>query len=164
MAAITYSAIESPIRLQPFLIARSDVTLGLAVLGAIVCVGALGAWQAMLHRSILFRKYERVVQDFPGVYRKGCDPDRVDPRPAMCFSERSPNHDRQWSCLEIRTRRSGAGAQHWRVATIIKPGLAREEMLHHCGGSSGADSFDTFVGSDADNEDTFPNPLVGTTC
>jgi peptidoglycan/LPS O-acetylase OafA/YrhL len=129
MAAITYSAIESPIRLQPFLIARSSLTLGLAVLGAIVCVGALGAWQAILHRSILFRKYERVVQDLPGVYRKGCDPDRVDPHPAMCFfgeisQPRSTvvlfgdSHAAQWfpALQEI------ADAQHWRLATIIKPG------------------------------------------
>ena len=107
MAAITYDAIESPIRLWPFLIARSGLTLGVAVLAAILCVGAIGAWRAMLYRSVQFRKYERVVQDFPGVYRKGCDPDRVDPHPAMCFLERSPNHNRQWCCLEIRTRRSG---------------------------------------------------------
>ena len=52
VAAITCSMIESPIRLQPFLIARSGLTLGLAVLGAVVCVGALGAWRAILHRSV----------------------------------------------------------------------------------------------------------------
>lgn len=129
MAAITYSVIESPIRLQPFLIARSGLTLGLAVLCAIVCVGALGAWQAILHRSILFRKYERVVHDYPGVYRKGCAPDRVDPHPAVClFGEISQprstvvlfgdSHAAQWfpALQEI------ADAQHWRLATIIKPG------------------------------------------
>jgi peptidoglycan/LPS O-acetylase OafA/YrhL len=68
MAAITYCAIESPIRLQPFLIARSGLTLGLAVLAAILRVGAIGAWRAILYRSVQFRKYERVVQDFPGAH------------------------------------------------------------------------------------------------
>jgi peptidoglycan/LPS O-acetylase OafA/YrhL len=129
MAAITYSAIESPIRLQPFLIARSGLTLGLAVLGAILCVGAIGAWRAILHRSEQFRKYYRVVQDIPGVYRKGCDPDRADPHPAMCFfgeisQPRSTvvlfgdSHAAQWfpALQEI------ADVQHWRLATIIKPG------------------------------------------
>jgi peptidoglycan/LPS O-acetylase OafA/YrhL len=85
MAAVTYVAIERPIRLQPSLIARSSLTLGLAVLSAILCVGAMGARLAILHRSEQFRKYDRVVQDIPGVYRKGCTPDRPDPHPAMCF-------------------------------------------------------------------------------
>jgi peptidoglycan/LPS O-acetylase OafA/YrhL len=129
MAAVTYGAIESPIRLQPFLIARSSLTLGLAVLSAILCVGAIGAWRAILHRSVQFRKYDRVVQDIPGVYRKGCDPDRADPHPAMCFfgeisQPRSTvvlfgdSHAAQWfpALQEI------ADVQHWRLATIIKPG------------------------------------------
>jgi peptidoglycan/LPS O-acetylase OafA/YrhL len=129
MAAVTYGAIESPIRLQPFLIARSGLTLGLAVLSAILCVGAIGAWRAILHRSEQFRKYYRVVQDIPGVYRKGCDPDRADPHPAMCFfgetsQPRSTvvlfgdSHAAQWfpALQEI------ADVQHWRLATIIKPG------------------------------------------
>ena len=129
MAAITYGAIERPIRLQPFLIARSGLTLGLAALGAIVCVCALGAWREILHRSVLFRKYDRMVQDFPGVYRKGCYPDRVDPHPAMCFfgevsHPRSTvvlfgdSHAAQWfpALEEI------ADTQHWRLATMIKPG------------------------------------------
>jgi peptidoglycan/LPS O-acetylase OafA/YrhL len=129
LAAVTYGAIESPIRLQPFLIARSGLTLGLAVLGAILCVGAIGAWRAILHRSEQFRKYYRVVQDFPGVYRKGCDPDRADPHPAMCFfgeisQPRSTvvlfgdSHAAQWfpALQEI------ADVQHWRLATLIKPG------------------------------------------
>jgi peptidoglycan/LPS O-acetylase OafA/YrhL len=129
MAAVTYGAIESPIRLQPSLIARSGLTLGLAALGAILCVGAIGAWRAILHRSEQFRKYNRVVQDIPGVYRKGCDPDRADPHPAMCFfgeisQPRSTvvlfgdSHAAQWfpALQEI------ADVQHWRLATIIKPG------------------------------------------
>lgn len=129
MAAVTYGAIESPIRFQPFLIARSGLTLGLAMLGAILCVSAFGAWRAILDHSEQFRKYEHVVQDFPGVYRKGCDPDRTDPRPAMCFfgeisQPRSTmvlfgdSHAAQWfpALLQI------ADAQHWRLATIIKPG------------------------------------------
>jgi peptidoglycan/LPS O-acetylase OafA/YrhL len=129
LAALTYSAIESPIRLQPFLIARSGLTLGLAVLGAILCVGAIGAWRAILHRSEQFRKYARVVQDFPGVYRKGCDPDRADPRPEICFFGDisqpqstvvlfGDSHAAQWfpALQEI------ADVQHWRLATIIKPG------------------------------------------
>jgi hypothetical protein len=129
MAAITYVAIENPIRFQPFLIARSGLTLGLAVLGAIVCIGALSAWRALLHRSVVFRKYDHIVQDFPGVYRKSCAPDRTDPHPAMCFfgeisHPRSTivlfgdSHAAQWfpALQEI------ANVQHWRLATIIKPG------------------------------------------
>ena len=129
MAAMTYIAIENPIRFQPFLIARSGLTLGLAVLGAIVCIGALGTWRVILHRSVVFRKYDHVVQDFPGVYRKSCAPDRTDPHPAMCFfgeisHPRSTivlfgdSHAAQWfpALQEI------ADVQHWRLATIIKPG------------------------------------------
>ena len=129
MAAVTYGAIESRTRFQPILIARSGLTLGLAVLGAISCVGAFGAWRATLFSSEQFRKYHRVVQDFPGVYRKGCDPDRADPRPAMCFfgeisQARSTmvlfgdSHAAQWfpALLQI------AAVQHWRLVTIIKPG------------------------------------------
>jgi peptidoglycan/LPS O-acetylase OafA/YrhL len=131
MAAMTYASIENPIRFQPFLIARSGLTLGLAALAAILCVGAIGAWQAILYRSVQFRKYETVIQDFPGVYRKGCDPDRTDPHPAMCFfgeisQPRSTmvlfgdSHAAQWfpALQEI------ADAQHWRLATIIKPGCS----------------------------------------
>jgi peptidoglycan/LPS O-acetylase OafA/YrhL len=129
MAAVTSGAIESPIRFQPFLIARSGFTLGLALLGAILCVGVFGGWRAILHRSEQFRKYERVIQDFPGVYRKGCDPDRADPHPATCFfGETSQplstvvlfgdSHAAQWfpALQEI------ADVQHWRLATFIKPG------------------------------------------
>ena len=129
MAAVTTGAIESPIRFQPFLIARSGLTLGLSALSAILCVGAFGAWRAILHRSEQFRKYYLVVQDFPGVYRRGCDPDRADPRPAMCFfgDTSQPqstmvlfgdSHAAQWfpALKEI------ADVQHWRLATIIKPG------------------------------------------
>ncbi len=139
LAAVTYVAIENPIRFQPFLIARPGLTLGLAVLSAIVCVGAIGAWGAILHRSAQFRKYDRVVQDIPGVYRKGCNPDRPDPHPAVCFfGETSQpqatvvlfgdSHAAQWfpALQEI------ADAQHWRLATIIKPGCIplsiREEI------------------------------------
>jgi peptidoglycan/LPS O-acetylase OafA/YrhL len=129
MATVTYGAIEGPIRYQPFLVARTGLTLGLAVLGAILCVGAMGAWRAILYRSEQFRKYDRVVQDFPGVYRKGCDPDKADPHPAMCFFGEisqpqstmvlfGDSHAAQWfpALEEI------ADVQHWRLATIIKPG------------------------------------------
>jgi peptidoglycan/LPS O-acetylase OafA/YrhL len=129
LAAVTYVAIESPIRFQPFLIARSGLTLGLAALSAILCIGAIGAWGAILHRSAQFRKYDRVAQDIPGVYRRGCNPDRPDPHPAVCFfGETSQpqstvvlfgdSHAAQWfpALQEI------AKAQHWRLATIVKPG------------------------------------------
>ena len=139
IAAATYGAIEAPIRFQPFLIARSGLTLGLAALSAIFCVGALGAWRVILGHSELFRKYECVVEDIPGVYRKGCDPDKTDPHPAICFfgdvsQPRSTvvlfgdSHAAQWfpALEEI------ADAQHWRLATIIKPGCTplniREEI------------------------------------
>ncbi len=139
MAAVTYGAIERPIRFQPFLIARSGLTLGIAALGAIFCVGAFGVWRAILFQSEQFRKYERVVQDIPGVYRKGCDPDRPDPHPALCFfgdisQPRSTvvlfgdSHAAQWfpALEEI------ADEHHWRLATIIKPGCTplniREEI------------------------------------
>jgi hypothetical protein len=129
MAAVTSDAIENPIRFQAFLIARSGLTLGLAALSAILCLGAFGAWRAILHRSEQFLKYYRVVQDIPGVYRKGCDPDRADARPAMCFFGEisqpqstmvlfGDSHAAQWfpALKEI------ADVQHWRLATIIKPG------------------------------------------
>jgi hypothetical protein len=129
MAAVTYRAIERPIRFQPFLIARSGLTLGLAVLCAIVCIGAMGAWLAILHRSQQFQKYDRVVQDLPGVYRQGCDSGREDPHPALCFFGElahpqstvvlfGDSHAVQWfpALNEIADR------QHWRLATIIKPG------------------------------------------
>jgi peptidoglycan/LPS O-acetylase OafA/YrhL len=129
MAAVTYGAIESPIRFQPFLIARSGLTLGLAVLSAIVCIGAMGAWRAILLRSQQFQKYDHVVQDIPALYRKGCDSGRDDPRPALCFFGEishpqstvvlfGDSHAAQWfpPLDEIADR------QHWRLATIIKPG------------------------------------------
>ena len=135
LAAVTYAALESPIRLQPFLIARSGLTLGLAVLGAILCVGAMGARLAILRRSELFRKYDRVVQDIPGVYRKGCVPARPDPHPAMCFFGEvtqpqstvvlfGDSHAAEWfpALQEI------ADVQHWRLATIVKPGCTPLNM------------------------------------
>jgi len=129
LAAVTYRAIESPIRLQPFLIARPGLTLRLAVLGAILCVGAMGSWLAILHRSEQFRKYDRVVGDIPGVYRNGCNPARPDPHPAVCFFGEisqpqstvalfGDSHAAQWfPALE-----QVANVQHWRLATVIKPG------------------------------------------
>lgn len=129
LAAVTYAAIESPVRFQPFLIARPGLTLGLAALSAILCVGAIGVWRAILGRSEQFRKYDRVVQDNPGVYRKGCDPEKSDPHPAVCFfGETSKpqstvvllgdSHAAQWfPALE-----QIAGLEHWRLATVIKPG------------------------------------------
>jgi peptidoglycan/LPS O-acetylase OafA/YrhL len=135
MAAVTYGAIESPIRRQPFLIARSGLTLQLAVLGAIFCVGAMGARLAILQRSELFLKYDRVVQDVPGVYRKGCNPARPDPHPAMCFFGEitqpqstvvlfGDSHAAEWfpALQEI------ADVQHWRLATIVKPGCTPLNM------------------------------------
>jgi peptidoglycan/LPS O-acetylase OafA/YrhL len=129
LAAVTYGAIENPIRFQPILNARSGLTLGLALVGAIACVGAMCAWRVTLHRSEQFQKYDRVVQDIPEVYRKGCDSGRADAHPALCFfgeisQPRSTvvlfgdSHAAQWfpALEEI------ADAQHWRLATIIKPG------------------------------------------
>jgi peptidoglycan/LPS O-acetylase OafA/YrhL len=129
LAAVTYVAIENPIRFQPVLIARPGLTLGLAVLGAIVCVGAMGAWRGILFRSRQFQKYDRVVRDIPAVYRKGCDSGRADAHPALCFFGEisqpkstvvlfGDSHAAQWfpALEEI------AEAQHWRLATIIKPG------------------------------------------
>jgi peptidoglycan/LPS O-acetylase OafA/YrhL len=129
IAAGTYALIENPIRFQPFLMARSGLTIGLAALATILCVGALGTWRAILHRSEEFRKYDRISRDLPAVYRKGCDPDRTDARPQVClFGETAhpqstvvlygDSHAAQWfpAVMEI------ADAQHWRLATIIKPG------------------------------------------
>jgi peptidoglycan/LPS O-acetylase OafA/YrhL len=129
MAAVTYSVVENPIRIQPFLIVRSGLTLRLALLGAILSVGALGAWRAILHHSEQFRKYDCVVHDIPEVYRNGCDPERAEAHPAMCFFGKiahpqstvvlfGDSHAAQWfpALQEI------ADAQHWRLATIIKPG------------------------------------------
>ena len=135
LAAVTYAAIENPIRLQPFLIARSGLTLGLAVLAAILCAGAMGARLVVVHRSELFRKYDRVVQDIPGVYRKGCTPARPDAHPAMCFFGEvtqpqstvvlfGDSHAAEWfpALQEI------ADTQHWRLATIVKPGCTPLNM------------------------------------
>jgi peptidoglycan/LPS O-acetylase OafA/YrhL len=140
LAAATYALVENPIRHQPFLVARSGLTLGLALVGAIVCVGALGTWRAILIRSEQFRKFDQVVHDIPGVYRKkGCDPELSDPHPAMCFFGETfrpqstvvlfgDSHAAQWfPALEAI-----ADAQHWRLATIVKPGCTalsiREEV------------------------------------
>lgn len=135
IAAITYAAIESPIRLQPFLIARSGLTLGLAALVAILCVGATGARLTVLRRSELFRKYDRVAQDIPGVYRKGCAPARPDPHPTMCFFGEvtrpqstvvlfGDSHAAAW----FPALQQIADAQHWRLATIVKPGCTPFNM------------------------------------
>jgi peptidoglycan/LPS O-acetylase OafA/YrhL len=140
IAAGTNAVIENPIRFQPFLIARSGLTLGLAALGTILCLGAMGTWRAILHRSQEFRKYDRIVRDIPAVYRKGCDPDRADARPQVCFFGDASHpqstvvlygdsHAAQWfpAVMEI------ADAQHWRLATIIKPGCTplhmKEELI-----------------------------------
>jgi peptidoglycan/LPS O-acetylase OafA/YrhL len=142
LAAVTYAVIENPIRFKPFLIARSGLTLGLAVSGAIVCIGAMGAWWAILHRSQQFQKYDRVVRDIPEVYRKGCDPGRDNPHPVVCFFGEvahpqstvvlfGDSHAAQWfPALEAI-----ADAQHWRLATIIKPGCTplsiKEDVTPH---------------------------------
>ena len=140
IAAGTYAVIENPIRFQSFLMARSGLTLGLAALATILCVGAMGTWRAIVHRSEEFRKYEPIVRDIPGVYRKGCDPDIADARPQVCFFGDvshpqstvvlyGDSHAAQWfpAVVEI------ADAQHWRLATIIKPGCSplrfKEEMI-----------------------------------
>lgn len=135
LAAASYAAIESPIRLQPLLIARSGLTLGLAVLSAIVCVGAMGARLALLHRSEQFRKYDRAVQDIPEVYRKGCAPARPDPHPTTCvFGEVThpqstvvlygDSHAAAW----FPALQQIADARHWRLATIVKPGCTPLNM------------------------------------
>ena len=140
IAAGTYAVIENPIRFQPFLIARSGLTLGLAALGTILCVGAMGTWRAILHRSAEFRKYDRFVRDIPAVYRKGCDPDMADARPQVCFFGDvshpqstvvlyGDSHAAQWFPAVVEM----ADAQHWRLATIIKPGCTplhiKEEQI-----------------------------------
>ena len=51
IAALTYGAIESPIRFQTFLIVHSRLTIWLGVLAAIWCVGAIGTWLAILFHS-----------------------------------------------------------------------------------------------------------------
>jgi SGNH domain (fused to AT3 domains) len=97
-------------------------------------------------REILLEKYrhylseerglsDRVLQDIPGVYRKGCAPARPDPRPAMCFFGEvtqpqstvvlfGDSHAAEWfpALLEI------ADVQHWRLATIVKPGCTPLNM------------------------------------
>ncbi len=129
IAAGTYVLIENPIRFQPFLMARSGLTIGIAALGTILCMGALGTWRAILHRSQEFRKYDRIARDLPAVYRKGCDPDRADARPQVCFFGETAHpqstvvlygdsHAAQWFPAVVAI----ADAQHWRLATILKPG------------------------------------------
>ena len=135
LAAVTYGAIESPIRQQPFLVARPGLTLGLAVLGAILCAGAMGGWLGIVQRSEQFRKYDRVVNDIPGVYGKGRAPARPDPHPEMFFFGEisqpkstvvlfGDSHAAQWfpALEEI------AKAQHWRLATMVKPGCTAVSM------------------------------------
>jgi peptidoglycan/LPS O-acetylase OafA/YrhL len=88
MAVVSYGAIESPIRRQPVVIAHSGLTIWLAILGAILCVCAIGSWRAILRHSEQFRKYETVVEDIPEVYKKGCDPVIADPHPAIVLFRR----------------------------------------------------------------------------
>jgi hypothetical protein len=95
----------------------------------------MGARLAVLRRSELFRKYDRAIQDIPGVYRNGCAPARPDPHPAMCFFGEvtqpqstvvlfGDSHAAEWfpALQEI------ADVQHWRLATIVKPGCTPLNM------------------------------------
>jgi hypothetical protein len=135
IAAGTYTVIENPIRFRPFLVARSGLTLGLAALSTILCVGATVAWRGILHRSEEFRKYDRIAHDFPAVYQNGCAPETEDARPQVCFFGETSHphltvvlfgdsHAAQWfpAVMEI------ADAQHWRLATVIKPGCTALNM------------------------------------
>ncbi|MGA2249153.1 acyltransferase family protein [Terracidiphilus sp.] len=129
VAAVTYAVIENPIRRQSFLVARSGLTLWLAALGAILCVGAMGARLAIVSRSEQFRKYDRMVRDIPEVYRNGCTPAILDPHPAMCFFGEI-NHPQSTVVLFGDSHAAAwfpalqqiADAQHWRLATLVKPG------------------------------------------
>jgi peptidoglycan/LPS O-acetylase OafA/YrhL len=144
LAAVTYRAVENPIRFNPYLVSKSGLTLKLALFGALLCSCGLGGWRLAINRSAQFHKFDSALRDVPTIYDNGCTPDRADPHPRLCtFGETAhpqstlvlfgDSHAAEW----FPAMEQIVNTHRWKLVTIIKPGcsalMLKEEVTPQMG-------------------------------
>jgi peptidoglycan/LPS O-acetylase OafA/YrhL len=127
LAAMTHVTVENPVRFNSFLVSSSSLSLRMAGLSSVICIGGLGIWWAALNQSTQFRKFDKVRKDVPSLYGMGCRADWSDATPRVCsFGEISKpestvvlfgdSHAAQW----FPALKDIAESRHWKLVTIIK--------------------------------------------
>src|SRR5262249_19436257 len=127
LAAITHVTVENPVRFNSFLVSRSFLSLVIAGLSSVVCIGGFAIWWVALNDSTQFRKFNKVRNDVPSLYGMGCRADWSDASLRMCsFGEISKpestvvlfgdSHAAQW----FPALKDIAESRHWKLVTIIK--------------------------------------------
>jgi peptidoglycan/LPS O-acetylase OafA/YrhL len=127
LAAMTHVVVENPVRFNSLLVSRSFLSLGMAGLSSVICIGGFAIWWAALNHSKQFRKFDSVRNDVPSLYGMGCRADWSDATPRVCsFGEISKpqstvvlfgdSHAAQW----FPALKDIAESRHWKLVTIIK--------------------------------------------
>jgi hypothetical protein len=127
LAAMTHATVEKLVRFNSFLVSRSFLSLGMAGLSAVICIGGFAIWWIGLNNSTQFRKFNEVRNDVPSLYFMGCQADWNDATPRVCsFGEISKpestvvlfgdSHAAQW----FPALRDMAESRHWKLVTFIK--------------------------------------------
>jgi peptidoglycan/LPS O-acetylase OafA/YrhL len=127
LAAITHVTVENPVRFNSFLVSRSLLSLGIAGLSSVVCIGGFAIWWAALNHSTQFRKFYKVRNDVASLYGMGCGADWSDTRLRVCsFGKISKpestvvlfgdSHAAQW----FPALKDIVESRHWKLVTIIK--------------------------------------------
>jgi peptidoglycan/LPS O-acetylase OafA/YrhL len=129
LAVSTHFILENPVRFNPFLAARSALTLELAAAAALVIACALFGWRFEIIHSMQFQEFNRALTDTPKIYALGCVPGLPDPKPHPCFfgETRNPqstvvlfgdSHAAEWFPALDQI----AASQHWKLVVLVKPG------------------------------------------
>ncbi len=136
LAFVAHRIVENPVRLNPFLVSRSALTLKLAALGAVLFACGLLGWGLILNHSGQFHKFEQASQDVPALYSHGCSPAIPDPQPRLCYFGATDNprstvvlfgdsHAAEWFPALDQI----ANSEHWKLVTLVKP-HCEALMLH----------------------------------
>jgi len=127
LAALTHATVENPVRFNSFLASKPLFSLEIAGLSSIVCIGGFAIWWAALNHSTQFRKFYKVHNDVPSLYRMGCAADWSDARLRVCsFGEVSKpestvvlfgdSHAGQW----FPALKDISESNRWKLVTLIK--------------------------------------------
>jgi len=134
LAAMIHRAIENPIRFSPFLTKRPSLSVSLAVVSTILCLGISMLWQRHALRDPEDKVFAQAKNDAPRLYRLGCQADLTEAKLKECsFGDRQSSktillfgdsHAAQWFPPLERI----ASAKSWHLVTLTKSGCPAADV------------------------------------
>lgn len=137
LAAITYAAVENPIRHNIKLMAKPGLTLGIAAVSVMICMIGFAAWRSVLIHSVQYQKFQQVVEDVPSFDGLDCNANSLlrvctsdgASDPAFTMVLLGDSHAAQW----LQPLKEIAQTQHWELVTMIRVGCPPMRIISYRG-------------------------------